>query len=272
MTVMKILITGEPRSGKTTLLEDFIDGIPNKQGFVTREVRRGGERVGFEAVSSSGKTATIASIHSNSTLRVSRYGVEIDAFNQFLIELPAPTVGNLAYIDEIGQMQLYSNLFKKIITQYLDSGVMYVGTVSSVYSDDFVEMVKDRSDTILVYVTAENYMALKEIFGYIASNLPIIEKLDELTHERLTQMARDYAMSQSLTQMRKLFKNAVRYVSNGGVRKDGENYIVAGNTGKHVVYKLGAACDCDLFKGTGEYEGRAGECSHVQAVKLMGFI
>jgi nucleoside-triphosphatase THEP1 len=43
-----ILITGMPRSGKSTLLKNIISRIEDKVGFITHEIRKNGERTGFE--------------------------------------------------------------------------------------------------------------------------------------------------------------------------------------------------------------------------------
>ena len=48
---MNLLLTGPPRCGKTTLVERVVDALEGRlrlAGFLTREVRRGGERVGFD--------------------------------------------------------------------------------------------------------------------------------------------------------------------------------------------------------------------------------
>ena len=42
-----ILITGKPKSGKSTILEKVIFGIPDKVGFITKEIRANGQRTGF---------------------------------------------------------------------------------------------------------------------------------------------------------------------------------------------------------------------------------
>ena len=39
----KILLTGMPRSGKSTLLKKIIENIPNKAGFITDEIKKNGE-------------------------------------------------------------------------------------------------------------------------------------------------------------------------------------------------------------------------------------
>jgi len=37
-----------PRSGKATLLKNIISKVEDKIGFVTHELRKNGERIGFE--------------------------------------------------------------------------------------------------------------------------------------------------------------------------------------------------------------------------------
>src|SRR3989344_7531765 len=133
---MKVLLTGQPRAGKTTLMVNCLKMVPNKQGFVTREILEGGERIGFELVSSLGQTATLASVNSNSALRVSRYGVNVGALDSFIDDLPPPEPGNLLYIDEIGAMELFSDKFKRLVLEYLNTGNSFLGTIKD-YDDEF---------------------------------------------------------------------------------------------------------------------------------------
>jgi len=50
--VKNVLLTGPPRCGKTTVIERFLLAIPGHSaaGFVTRELREGGDRVSFTCV------------------------------------------------------------------------------------------------------------------------------------------------------------------------------------------------------------------------------
>ena len=48
-------MTGLPKSGKSTLLKKIIETIPNKIGFVTNEILKENERVGFEVETHLGK-------------------------------------------------------------------------------------------------------------------------------------------------------------------------------------------------------------------------
>lgn len=267
---MKLLLTGEPRSGKTTLLEGFINEVPDKQGFVTREVREDGERVGFELVSSLGQTATLASVNSDSDIRVSRYGVEVNQLNAFMDDLPPAQEGNLLYVDEIGQMELFSDRFKTLIMGYLNSDNPYAGTITSVFQDAFTEQVLKRDDVVLLKIGQENRDQIREVLSGLAANIKLLHRLSPAVQQGLTEMARDYAKSNSLTQLKKLFKNTIKYLAEGKVEQvDSHTFRVRGNTNEHsVTHTEGWACDCDLYNGTGSYEGNSGECSHIQSAKL----
>jgi nucleoside-triphosphatase len=73
-----VLLTGPPGCGKTTALRRLIERLADLRlaGFYTQEVRERGQRVGFEAVSLSGRRALLAHVRSRSPHRVGRYGVE----------------------------------------------------------------------------------------------------------------------------------------------------------------------------------------------------
>ncbi len=269
---MKILLTGRPKSGKTTLLQNFIDAIPNKQGFVTREVLDTGERTGFELVSADGMTATLASIYSDSEVRVSKYGVEIQKLDEFLNELPPVVDGNLIYVDEIGQMELYSDKFKELITQYFDRDTMYIGTITSVYQDDFTNRVLDRSDIVLITIDPTNRDRIQDILSCLAENIPYLVRLNALLQQEVAQMAKRYGDAGQLNSLKKLFNNAICYVAEHRVDKlSRTTFSVDGNTRKHRVEisDNGYICDCDLYNGRGAFAGEPGECSHIQSVILV---
>lgn len=269
---MKILITGQPRSGKTTLLEKFIELIPNKQGFVGREIRIDGERVGFELVSSDGAIATLSSVDSKSRIRVSRYGVEVEQLDDFLKKLPVVQVNNILYVDEIGQMQLVSDRFKQTINDYLNADNLYVGTITSVYKDDFIDQVLSRSDIVLLQIDQDNREQIHNIMKGLARNIDLLQKLDLNIKNELTKMARDYVQSNRLIQLRKLFNNTIKYLAQNRVEKIGaHSFRIEGNMNKHNVRIINHdwVCDCDLFRGEGGFIGNAGECSHIQSAKIL---
>ena len=233
-----------------------------------------GVRVGFEAVSSVGDTATMASIHTDSDVRVSRYGVDIDGFNSFLDELPEPVERQLLYVDEIGQMQLHFDHFKSLVERWLSLDNPFVGTITKVFEDDFTSKLRDREDVAIIEVDAENRDELAGVLGTLVVNVTLLPRSGTEQSAELTRLIRKYSESRSYTQLRKLFKNALVYVAEGKVNKqDDGSYIVEGYTDPHkieVVQGGHFSCDCDLFNGRGQYESASGECSHIQSVLLVG--
>lgn len=65
----------------------------------------------------------------------------------------------LLYIDEIGQMEMFSDNFKKLVTSYLDSDNIFVGIISKVFQDPFIDKIKKRDDIKLFEITPENRKA-----------------------------------------------------------------------------------------------------------------
>ena len=153
---MKLLLTGEPHAGKSTLLTKVLQGIENKQGFITSEIAKDGQRTGFELVSSEGKRILFADVKSTSGIRVSRYGVNVNSLDRFIDELPQVDKKTLLYIDEIGQMQLFSDEFKKLAATYIESSNDLIGTISKVYDHEFINKLRSNSDIEIIEVTPTN--------------------------------------------------------------------------------------------------------------------
>lgn len=268
---MKILLTGEPRSGKSTILEKFTDKVANKLGLLAREVRDSGERTGFLAVASTKEKVLLASTSSQSDIRVSRYGVNVQSFDEFIQNLPSPKIHQLLYVDEIGQMQLYSANFKSLVSSWLDSKNLLVGTISKVYNDEFTNEVRGRNDVVIVEVTPTNRDILANIFNVLAENITLFPESRSPQDVKVVELAREYVSSSSYTQLRKLFHNALPYVASGKVAQHSEiSFIVNGNHDDHLVSLANGSysCDCDLFLGKGEFIDSKGECSHIQSVYI----
>jgi nucleoside-triphosphatase len=151
-----ILITGMPKSGKSTLLKKIIKDIPNKIGFVTNEVLGENGRVGFEIETHSGNKRMLAHINFNTPLKVSRYFVDVKNLDALIPEVSDFKQGNFLYLDEIGQMELYSEDFKKLTLKYLDSKNACLATLSEIYQDGFTDLIRKRDDIVLVEITSEN--------------------------------------------------------------------------------------------------------------------
>lgn len=82
----KILITGKPGVGKTTLVQKIIERMRsvNMAGFLIAEIRDMEPRLGFELQCLNGERRILAHVEIDSRHRVGRYGVNTRGFEDFL--------------------------------------------------------------------------------------------------------------------------------------------------------------------------------------------
>jgi nucleoside-triphosphatase THEP1 len=269
---MKILLTGLPKSGKTTMLAKLIDQVANKRGLVAKEVRENDERIGFDLLDNTGATAPLARTDKQTPYPVGRYFVDVEALNGFIEPLFSFDSKQLLYIDEVGQMQLYSSRFKELVTTYLDAANDFLGTVTAVYKDDFVETVKGRPDILVCEITPDNRAEIEQGLVFAVERRDAISALPPVVQQAIIEMGATYLRQGDYVLFRKLFKNAVPYVSSGRIKREDGGYLVEGSTNMHHVTtntEGRMVCDCDLFNGRGHFEGHAGECSHLQSVTLL---
>ena len=154
--IKNILITGIPGCGKTSLLSKIIDKVGKKKGFFTKEIRRDGARIGFEVIGSGGEQCVLANVNFKSDYKVSKYFVDLKSFEKILDEFFNYSDKELLYIDEIGEMELFSNKFKELAMKYLESENSFIATISEVYKDDFTTKIKNRKDVHIINLNKEN--------------------------------------------------------------------------------------------------------------------
>jgi hypothetical protein len=97
------LLTGPPGCGKTTVICSLVERLGDLRlaGFYTQEIREQGQRIGFEAVTLSGRRALLAHVRSQSRHRVGRYGVEPDQLEPLVQEeLASPGAVDVSEADE----------------------------------------------------------------------------------------------------------------------------------------------------------------------------
>ncbi|MEN9614135.1 MAG: hypothetical protein RLZZ347_442 [Candidatus Parcubacteria bacterium] len=152
----KILITGKPKSGKSTLLKKLIEAIPNKVGFVTNEILGETGRLGFEIETHLGTKATLAHVDFQTEPKVSKYGVSIKNLESMLPEVFDFKKSDFLHLDEIGQMELFSERFKALALRYLDSQNPCLITLTAIFDDAFIQAIKKRDDILLIELTPEN--------------------------------------------------------------------------------------------------------------------
>ncbi|MCK4673373.1 NTPase [candidate division WOR-3 bacterium] len=155
---MNVILTGTPRTGKTTIIHKIISKI-NKEcaGFYTEEIKEKSRRMGFSLITLDNKTCILSHRHIKSRYRVGRYGVNLDCIEK--IGVPAIRKGieqnKIVIIDEIGKMEFYSKEFKDIVIKALDSNCKVLGTILS-RPHPFCDRIKHRNDVEIIEVTEEN--------------------------------------------------------------------------------------------------------------------
>jgi nucleoside-triphosphatase len=153
-----ILITGFPGVGKTTLIKKISEELKylHPVGFYTTEIREEGMRKGFELISLGGGKGILSHVDIKSPYRVGRYRVDIKSFDYFInqIKFFAPATG-LIIIDEIGKMECYSDKFRKLLKEILDSEKWVIATIARKGSGLIAE-VKKRKDVKLFEMTSSN--------------------------------------------------------------------------------------------------------------------
>lgn len=153
-----ILLTGNPGCGKTTLLRHILAelNVP-AGGFYTEEVREEGARAGFRMVALDGQAGMLAHVTFPGPPRVGHYGVDraiIDAVGTASINA-ALAAGHMIVIDEIGPMELFSEVFCTAVLAALDSDSPVLGTIVK-RNHAFADRIKSRPDVTLINVTMQN--------------------------------------------------------------------------------------------------------------------
>ena len=127
------------------------------KGFITTEMRKNGDRVGFEIKTfSKDQTALIA--HDDeikSSMKVGKYSVNIENFETYAL----PEIKDkcdIRLIDEIGKMECFSDKFIKAMRELLqDKKELVVATISQKV-EGFISEVKKNPDVDLIEITRHN--------------------------------------------------------------------------------------------------------------------
>lgn len=158
------LLTGEPRTGKSSVVKYAIDAIGKEYcgGFYTEEICTEGARVGFQLVTLDGQQGLFAHVNSLSQLRVGRYGVNLECLETLGVNalLQALTTKSLLVLDEIGPMQLFSQQFTLTLKEILHHTRPLLATIAletvSLFSDfehhhlvSLYHLTKDNQTTLV---------------------------------------------------------------------------------------------------------------------------
>ncbi len=144
-----ILITWLPKSWKSTLMNKIIWNYNNKIWFITKEILGSWtNRVWFEMITHNWFSSFLSHINFENEYKVWKYWVNVNNLDNIISKINNYD-NELLYIDEIGEMELFSTSFKNIVFEYLNSKNIFIWSISKIYSDEFIKKIKSRNDIYL---------------------------------------------------------------------------------------------------------------------------
>jgi nucleoside-triphosphatase len=155
----RLLIEARPGAGKTTALSRLAEWLSDAgvalSGFLTREMREDGRRVGFEIETFGGERGLLAHVDIKGPPRVGRYGVDLEEFERLALPaLEAPGDG-VVLIDELGKMELASERFREAVHALFESPVPIAATVHTA-RHPFTDALKRRRGVSTIRLSAAN--------------------------------------------------------------------------------------------------------------------
>jgi nucleoside-triphosphatase len=158
-----VLLSGNPGVGKTTVLMKTVNSLKARGirvgGMISREVREGGARVGFEILDlTSSRRGWLAHVNQKNGPQVGKYRVNIEDLNAIGTRAVTDAVEKceVIAIDEIGPMELFSEKFKDAAWKALDSRKLVIAVVHWKAKDRLIKEAKKREDAEIITVTGEN--------------------------------------------------------------------------------------------------------------------
>ena len=154
----KILLSGRPGCGKTTLVKRLVNHLAQSAGgFYTEEIRDRGTRVGFKIATLDGDEVVFAHVEIESSARLGKYWLDLPALEAVGVRAVREAVqrGRLVVIDEIGPMEIRSPVFRDTLKEALDSKAPLLATIFA-RSLPFTDMIKSRDDVVVIEVRPDN--------------------------------------------------------------------------------------------------------------------
>ena len=134
-------------------------------GFISREVRETGSRVGFKIIAlDGGREGWLAHVRQPVGPKIGKYRVCMKDLESVGVEaiLRAIREADIIVIDEVGPMELFSLSFRRALVESLNSEKMILGTIHYRVKTSIIIKIKERNDVAIIEVTQKNREELPE--------------------------------------------------------------------------------------------------------------
>ncbi len=167
-----LLITGPPGVGKTTVLTKTVEILRGRGvrvgGMLSREVRKGEVRVGFEILDlGSERRGWLAHVNQQTGPRMGKYRVNL--LDLELVGTKAITDAlensSIVAIDEVGPMELFSQKFRDTVEAALKSPKTVIAVIHWSAKDKVIENMRKMKGAETFTVTTENRDTLSAIIA-----------------------------------------------------------------------------------------------------------
>lgn len=163
----KIILTGECKCGKTTLMNKVLNSavasnkltLTDVYGYKTIPVIENNDLTAFDIETFHGVRARIASINKISEFKFKRFYVNINSFNYVIqAELEAGIKNNakLIVMDEIGLMEKFSPDYIKFILNLFNYDIPIFGVLKLIEGDEFLDAIKFHKNVDLCEINLMN--------------------------------------------------------------------------------------------------------------------
>lgn len=156
MKTVKLFLTGDFNTGKTTIIEKCLAGYTGPLwGFRTyKHPKEGPAFVWLEEAAFPGQAHKVAEIQEGEG-RVF-YPEVFDRQGTSILQKIQPGTRGLVLMDEIGFIESKSPAFQREILRVLDLEIPVIGALRSHSTTPFLQTLRQRPDLTLYTVTAEN--------------------------------------------------------------------------------------------------------------------
>jgi nucleoside-triphosphatase len=170
MIECRLFLTGEPGSGKTTVVERAIEIMTSNHirigGMVSREILERGVRVGFllrDLITQ--EQGILAHVNQADGPRVGKYRVNLTDIEQVGASSIRRAIdeADVIIVDELGPMELHSMPFILAMKAALESAKPFLGTIHKRASHPLINQIKENRRSEIIEVIKSNREELPSV-------------------------------------------------------------------------------------------------------------